>query len=141
MTSAPLLPGEAVLVWGLARTRGPLPGLGEVATQVVVTLTSARVLVAPESRLGGVLAVPWNAVVEVAVPQPLLAGAFRHYLDLIIEPNHALRFVFAPESKGVATQREFFDRAGAIAIERSTATRGLGPPTPRFTVLARSAAG
>lgn len=131
-----LEPGEEVLASGLARCRTPLPGFPDSADAVFVALTSTRVLLVPVPRQRALLSIPWNAVSEVTVPRPLLLASFRHYLDLALGPTDTIKLAFTSDTTAFTSQREFCERAGAIAIERSASARSLGPPTPRFRVVA-----
>lgn len=125
----------------------------ESSADAFVVFTSSRVLLMPghvarnehgqQNTVYGLSAVRWSAMERVNVPSEALSGQKR-YLNLHLRDAAApqafpvLKLAFWEREDGVATQRDFFDRASAVAFERvqSTHAAGVAAPPRQWDVLA-----
>ncbi len=112
-----------------------------------VVFTSTRVLLMPgfvfnsqhgqQNIVYGLSAIRWSAVTRINVPSEAISGQKR-YLNLhLYDPGNpngftVLKLAIWFKDDGIATQRDFFDRAAVVAQERVQSTQAARiPPPPR----------
>ncbi len=110
-----------------------------------IVFTSTRVLLMPgfvfmsehgqQNIVYGLSSIRWSAVTRINVPSEAISGQKR-YLNLhLYDPSNPNGFTVVKlaiwfKDDGIATQRDFFDRAAAVAQERVQSAQAARVPAP-----------